>query len=48
LGADRLMFGTGMPFNYPDPALVKFEVLDAPEPEREKIRNQNAASWLRL
>jgi predicted TIM-barrel fold metal-dependent hydrolase len=48
LGADRLMFGTGMPFNYPDPALVKLEVLDASEPDKEKIRSQNAAAWLRL
>ena len=48
LGADRLVFGTGMPFNYPDPALVKLEVLDASEPDKEKIRSQNAASWLRL
>jgi hypothetical protein len=48
LGAERLMFGTGMPFNYPDPALIKLEVLDASDPDKEKIRGQNAASWLRL
>jgi predicted TIM-barrel fold metal-dependent hydrolase len=48
LGPERIMFGTGMPFNYPDPALVKLEVLDASEPDKEKIRSQNAASWLRL
>jgi predicted TIM-barrel fold metal-dependent hydrolase len=48
LGAERVMFGTGMPFNYPDPALVKLEVLDAGEPDKERIRYQNAASWLRL
>jgi uncharacterized protein len=48
LGPERVMFGTGMPFNYPDPALVKLEVLDAPEPDKEKIRSQNAATWLRL
>jgi predicted TIM-barrel fold metal-dependent hydrolase len=48
LGPERLMFGTGMPFNYPDPALVKLEVLDTSEPDKEKIRSQNAASWLRL
>ncbi len=48
LGADRLMFGTGMPFNYPDPALVKLEVLDASESDKEKIRGQNAATWLRV
>jgi hypothetical protein len=48
LGAERVMFGTGMPFNYPDPALVKLEVLDAGEPDKEKIRSQNAMSWLWL
>ena len=46
LGADRLVFGTGMPFNYPDPALVKLEVLGASEEDKEKIRWKNAAAWL--
>jgi len=48
LGAERVMFGTGMPFNYPDPALVKLEVLDATELDKEKIRSQNAMRWLGL
>jgi len=48
LGAERVMFGTGMPFNYPDPALVKLEVLDAGEADKDRIRGQNAAAWLRL
>ncbi len=48
LGAERVMFGTGTPFNYPDPALVKLEVLEAGGPDKEKIRWQNAATWLRL
>jgi predicted TIM-barrel fold metal-dependent hydrolase len=48
LGADRVMFGTGMPFNYPNPALVKLEVLDAREADKEKIRSQNAITWLSL
>jgi len=48
LGAEHVMFGTGMPFNYPDPALVKLEVLDASDPDKEKIRYQNAMSWLQL
>jgi predicted TIM-barrel fold metal-dependent hydrolase len=48
LGAERVMFGTGMPFKYPDPALVKMEVLDASEADKEKIRSQNAMNWLRL
>jgi uncharacterized protein len=48
LGVSRLMFGTGMPFNYPDPALVKLEVLDVSEADKETIRSQNAMTWLRL
>ncbi len=48
LGVERLMFGTGMPFHYPDPALLKIDVLDAGESDKEKIRSQNAAAWIRL
>jgi predicted TIM-barrel fold metal-dependent hydrolase len=48
LGAERLMFGTGMPFNYPDPALVKLEVLNASDADKEKICSQNAMTWLQL
>jgi len=47
LGADRVVFGTGMPFKYPDPALVKLGVLDASEEDKEKIRCQNATKLLR-
>lgn len=47
LGADRIVFGTGMPFNYPDPALVKLEVLAASEEDKAKIRGRNAAGLLR-
>jgi len=48
LGADRVMFGTGMPFKYPDPALVKLEVLDASQTDKERIFSQNAIAWLKL
>jgi hypothetical protein len=48
LGPERLLLGTGMPFSYPDPALLKLDVLDASTPDKEKIRWQNAAKWLRL
>ncbi len=48
LGADRLVFGSGMPFNYPDLALLKLEVLDAPEADKQKIAWENAAGWLKL
>ena len=47
LGAERLVFGTGMPFHYPDPALLKLKVLEASKSEKEKIRWQNAARLLR-
>ncbi|MBP7049521.1 MAG: amidohydrolase family protein [Phycisphaerae bacterium] len=48
LGVERLMFGSGVPFNYPDPALLKLDVLDADESDKEKIRSQNAMTWIRL
>jgi predicted TIM-barrel fold metal-dependent hydrolase len=46
LGAERVVFGTGMPFNYPDPALLKLEVLEASREDKEKIAWRNAARWL--
>ena len=46
LGADRLVFGSGMPFKYPDPALLKLEVLDASAQVREAIQGGNAARLL--
>lgn len=48
LGADRLVFGTGMCLKYPDPPLVKLEVLDATRAEKERIRWRNAAKLLGL
>lgn len=46
LGADRLVFGTGMPFQYPDPALLKLEVLDASPEDKDRILGRNAAGLL--
>jgi predicted TIM-barrel fold metal-dependent hydrolase len=48
LGEDRVVFGTGMPFHYPDPALVKLDLLDVPAAVKEKIRQGTAAALLRL
>jgi len=48
LGAERLVLGTGMPFSYPDPALLKIEVLAASKEDKEKIAGQNIAPWLHL
>jgi predicted TIM-barrel fold metal-dependent hydrolase len=48
LGEDRVVFGTGMPFHYADPALAKLEILDASDRVKEKIRQGNAARILGL
>jgi hypothetical protein len=47
LGVDRVLFGTGMPFSYPDPALTKLEVLEASPEDKAKIAGQNALKWLK-
>jgi uncharacterized protein len=46
LGAERVIFGTGMPFSYPDPALLKLEVLATGLDHKEEILWRNAAKWL--
>jgi len=46
LGAGRVVFGTGMPFKYPDPAMVKMEVLDATPEAKKKIFGGNAVGLL--
>ena len=46
LGPDRVVFGSGMPFKYPDPALLKLEVLDASADAKQMIRGANAARLL--
>ncbi len=48
LGADRLLFGTGMPFHYPDPSILKLKIAALPEPDKEKIRSGNARRLLGL
>ncbi|MEA3402558.1 MAG: amidohydrolase family protein [Armatimonadota bacterium] len=48
LGPERVAFGSGMPFKYPEPALLKVEVLEATEDEKQGIRAGNAARLLGL
>jgi len=48
LGEERVVFGTGMPFHYADPALTKLEILDASEAVKEKVRRGNARRILKL
>jgi len=47
LGADRLVFGSGMPFKYPDPSLLKLEALDLPDAAKDRIRVSNAQRLLK-
>jgi predicted TIM-barrel fold metal-dependent hydrolase len=46
LGPDRIVFGTGMPFNAPDPALVKIEVLQLNRKDKDQICEENAAALM--
>lgn len=48
LGEDRVLLGTGMPFHYPGPALVRVEILQASDALKQKIRKTNAERWLGL
>jgi hypothetical protein len=48
LGSDRLLFGAGMPFHYPEPALVKLHLLNLSPALRTKITSGNARRWLGL
>ncbi len=48
LGAERVVFATGMPFKYPEPALLKVEVLRATEEEKQAIVSGNALRMLEM
>ncbi len=46
LGTERVVFDTGMPFKYPEPALLKVEVLRASAEEKQAILGGNALRLL--
>jgi predicted TIM-barrel fold metal-dependent hydrolase len=46
LGADRIVFGTGICFKYPEPALLRMEVLQASDDEKELIYSGNMVRLL--
>jgi predicted TIM-barrel fold metal-dependent hydrolase len=48
LGAGRLVFGSGIPFKYPEPATLRLEVLQAPEADKDLIRGSNLRALLGL
>ena len=46
VGVGALVFGTGMPFNYPEPALLKMRVLRASEEDKQRIYSDNLRAIL--
>ena len=46
LGAERLVFGTGICFREPEPALVRMEALVATDQAKEQIYSANLAALL--
>ncbi|MBM3500377.1 MAG: metal-dependent hydrolase [Armatimonadetes bacterium] len=48
LGAERLVFGSGIPFKYPEPATLRLEVMRASEAEKDLIRSGNIGAMLGL
>ena len=46
LGAERLVFGSGIPFKYPEPAVLRIEVMNASPEDKERIRNGNIGALL--
>ena len=48
LGAESFVFGTHMPMNYVGPALVRMDVLDLSDEQKERIAWRNAAEFLGL
>lgn len=48
LGPDRLVFGTGMPFQEPAAAVLKLDLLKADLDQKDQIARRNAERWLGL
>jgi predicted TIM-barrel fold metal-dependent hydrolase len=46
LGPKRLVFGSGIPFKYPEPATLRLEVMRASEEEKDLIRSGNISALL--
>jgi predicted TIM-barrel fold metal-dependent hydrolase len=46
LGPTKLAFGTGIPFKYPRPAMLKMEILTVSEEVKERIYWRNVAEIL--
>jgi predicted TIM-barrel fold metal-dependent hydrolase len=46
VGADRIAYGSGMPFTYPESALLQVRDAEIDERSRARILGQNAAAFL--
>ena len=46
LGVGRIVFGTGMPFNAPDPTLIKMEALRLSKQDKDRIFWRNAETLM--
>jgi len=42
LGAEKMAFGTGIPFNYPAPSLLKMKMLDSDDRVKDDLLYKNA------
>lgn len=47
MGAERFVFGTGMPLRIPETSLAKLDLLDLSEEERTRIESGNLRDFLR-
>jgi len=48
LGPSKLVFGSGIPFKIPKPALLKMEILEADRESKEQIYGRNVVELLEL
>lgn len=46
IGPEKIAFGTGVPFSYPTPALLKMQILNASEQIKDKILWENIGQML--
>lgn len=48
VGPERLLFGTGIPFKYPEPVLLKLGILNLDQDSKDKILYKNIADILNI
>jgi predicted TIM-barrel fold metal-dependent hydrolase len=48
MGAERFVFGTGMPLRIPETSVAKLDLLDLSEEERGRIESENVRAFLKV